>query len=94
MREDAELRTLDSEEIFKLTAGARDGCRQTSFNKSVKAGGSSGRLAMTNQVRTESPSQEPSVFGHVQARAWAGQVRHLPIYPVRRSEDGLLVRFV
>lgn len=82
IREDAELRPLDPEEISRLTAGGRDRHRRTSSNKSANVGSCGGsRGAMATQVRTESPSQDPSDFGHVQARAWAGQVRDAHMEP-------------
>lgn len=77
LREDAELRTVDSEEILKLVSGGRSAYRRMSSNKSAIAGGSGGsRGAMMKQVRAESTSSISRVFGHVQARAWANQVRH------------------
>lgn len=75
IREDAELRILDSEEIFRLTAGRKRRYRRTYSNKSAVSGSSGSRAAMTQQVRADSLPPKSSVFGHVQARAWASQVR-------------------
>lgn len=77
-REDAELRALDFEEIVKLTTGGRDGRvnRCSSYESQKERSNSIGdRGAVGKQAgMTGPPSDESSVLGHVQARAWAGQV--------------------
>lgn len=77
-REDAELRDLDLEEIIKLTTGGRDGDRRSSsYYKSEKERSNStiDRGFMAKQARMAGPpSEESSMLGHVQARAWGGQV--------------------
>lgn len=76
-REDAELRTLDLEEIIKLTTGGRNRVHCSSSDKFEKerSNSTSARGAMAKQPRMAGPpSDESSAFGHVQARAWAGQV--------------------
>ena len=81
-REDPELRTLSYEEVLGMATGG--GCGSEVHRKSLSCkspkGGSSSRGVMAKQPGASFPSEALGDFGHVQARAWAGQVMMIPVY--------------